>query len=273
MKIKAHAKINLRLKVLGINEQKYHLLQMVNAKIGLFDKIIIKKLKKQSIIIDMPQIKTENNIVYKVVKNMFKEYQLSGGIYIKIKKNIPFGAGLAGGSADAASVILALDKIYKLNLTKEELQKEALKVGTDIVYCLENDICLVEGIGEKVQNFKKKIKRNVLLINPNIIVSTKEIYELYDEEKTYSYALTKEELHNLSFYDLLQNDLEPVVFKKYPIIKDLKEELIKEIELPVLMSGSGSTMFVLGNKKELKKWYKVYKRKYPNYQIHLTYIK
>lgn len=273
MKIKAHAKINLRLKVVGMNEQKYHLLQMVNAKICLHDTIIIKKLKQPKVVIDMLEIKQEDNIVYKVVENMFKTYLLPGGIYIKIKKKIPFGAGLAGGSTDAASIILAINKIYKLNLSKDQLQKEALKCGTDIVYCLENDICLVEGIGEQVQEFRKEVKQDILLINPNIVVSTKEIYELYDETKDYSKPLNLNQLQNLSYCDLLQNDLEKIVFEKYPIIKDLKEEIAKETKCPILMSGSGSTLFIMGKRKELKRWGKIYRKKYPKYQIHLTSIK
>lgn len=273
MRLKAHAKINLRLKVLGINENNYHLLQMVNVKIGLYDEIKIKKIKQQDIIVNMPEVVKEENIVYKVVKKMFEEYPLPGGIYIQIKKKIPLGAGLGGGSADAASVILAINQMYKLNLTYDEMKKIALGVGTDIVYCLENNPCLVEGIGEKIIPFEKKINKWVLLINPNLIVSTKDIYILYDKTKTYSQALSLTELYNMPLEDMLENNLEEVVFAQYPIIKELKERVAKDTNLPVVMSGSGSTIFVLGDKKELKKWYRAYKNKYPQYQIYLTYIK
>lgn len=273
MRLKAHAKINLRLKILGINEQNYHLLQMINVKIGLYDEVIIKKIKQSKIIIDMPGVVKEENIVYLVAERMFEKYQLPGGVCIKIKKKIPFGAGLGGGSTDAASIILAINQLYKLNLSKEDKQNIALEFGTDIVYCLENNPCLVERIGEKIIPFEKKIDKRALLINPNLVVSTKDIYNLYDNTNNYSKSHSLNELYQMSLENMLENDLEEVVFSQYPVIKNLKERIVKDTNLPVLMSGSGSTIFVLGDKKELKKWYRVYKKEYPQYQIYLTYIK
>ncbi len=273
MRLRAHAKINLRLKVLGINEQNYHLLQMINVKIGLYDEIIIKKIKKPKVIINMAGVVKEKNIVYLVAQRMLKKYQLPGGLYIKIKKKIPFGAGLGGGSTDAACVITAINELYKLKLSKEEQQNIALEFGTDIVYCLESNPCLVEGIGEKIIPFEKKIDKKILLINPNLIISTKEIYNLYDKAKNYSQGDSLAELYNMSLEDMLENDLEDTVFSQYPLIKKIKESIVRDTNLPVLMSGSGSTIFILGEQKELKKWYQVYKKEYPGYQIYLTYIK
>ena len=253
MKTKAYAKINLRLKVLGITNNSYHLLQMVNSKIGLYDEIIIKKIKEPIIDINMPQISKEDNLVYKVVKKMFDIYNLPNGLMIRIKKNIPLGAGLAGGSTDAASVMLAINKMYKLNISVEKLRNIALEFGTDIVYCLENKLALVEGIGEKITILDRKIKSDILLINPNINISTQKIFNLFDENKNYSSELTKGDIENLPIEDLLSNDLEKTTFNEYPDVRKIKEELKeKEIE-NVLMTGTGSTVFVLGKKKELKR--------------------
>lgn len=270
MKIKAYAKINLRLKVLGITDNSYHLLQMVNSKIGLYDGIIIKKVKEPIIDINMPYISKEDNLVYKVVKKMFEIYNLPNGIMIKIKKNIPIGAGLAGGSTDAASVMIAISKIYKLNISIEELRNIALEFGTDIVYCLENKLALVEGIGEKITTLDRKIKSDILIINPNINISTKEIFNLFDENKNYSSKLSKEEIENLPIEDLLSNDLEEITFSKYQDVREIKKELKEKKIENVLMTGSGSTVFVLGKKKELKKIYNEYKEK--GYYIYLTKI-
>jgi 4-diphosphocytidyl-2-C-methyl-D-erythritol kinase len=272
MKIKAYAKINLRLKVLGTTTNSYHLLQMVNSKVGLYDEVIIKKIRQKTIDIDMPYVSKEDNLVYKVALKMFNLFNLPGGIYIKIKKNIPIGAGLAGGSSDAATVINAINKMYKLNLNIDELRSIALEFGTDIVYCLENKLALVEGIGEKITILKRKIKSNVLIINPNFSVLTKEIFTLFDENKIYSDKLTIDKIESLSIEELLENDLEKTTFRLYPDVEKLKESLKNNGFKNVLMTGTGATLFVLGNKKELKGLYKKYQKEYKDYNIYLTKI-
>lgn len=268
MLTKSFAKVNLRLKVLGINSNNYHLLQMVNTKINFFDILKFKKTKNKEINIYMEEVNKEENLVYKVTKYMFDKYNLPGGINIDIKKRIMIGAGLAGGSANAASTIHAIDKMYKLNLNISKKREIAALFGTDIIYCLENSPALVEGIGEQIT--KIDIKRNhILVINPNIKISTKEIFSLYDELNKYSKPLKKEEIEKLNIYDLLENDLEEVVFNKYPEVKTLKEELLKYSN-NVLMSGSGSTLYVIDNLQNLKKIKKEIKNKYPEYIYVLT---
>ncbi len=272
MKIKAYAKINLRLKVLGTTTNSYHLLQMVNSKVGLYDEVIIKKIRQKTIDIDMPYVSKEDNLVYKVALKMFNLFNLPGGIYIKIKKNIPIGAGLAGGSSDAAAVINAINKMYKLNLKIDELRSIALEFGTDIVYCLENKLALVEGIGEKITILKRKIKSDILIINPNFSVLTKEIFTSFDENKIYSDKLTIDKIESLSIEELLENDLEKTTFRLYPDVEKLKESLKNNGFKNVLMTGTGATLFVLGNKKELKGLYKKYQKEYKDYNIYLTKI-
>ena len=114
MRTKAYAKVNLRLKVLGKNDNSYHLLQMVNTKIGLYDILNIKKTKKRVIDVLMDGVSQENNLIYKVACRMFELYNLPGGLKIKVIKNIPLAAGLAGGSADAAATINAINKMPKI---------------------------------------------------------------------------------------------------------------------------------------------------------------
>lgn len=271
MKVKAYAKINLRLKVLGITTNSYHLLQMVNCKVKLFDELILKKTKLKTIDVDMKEVKKEDNLVYKVASFMFEKYGLPGGIYIKVIKNIPIGAGLAGGSCDAAAVINTLNKMYNLKLTILEKREIALKFGTDIVYCLDDSLALVEGIGDRVSFLKRKIKDDVLIINPNFKLLTKDIFREYDLINNFSIADEKDVLEKKDIESLLENDLEKIVFNKYPEVKKIKEDLLSRNYPKVLMSGSGPTIFVLGNKKSLNKIYKEYKS--TRYNVVLTKIK
>lgn len=272
MKIKAYAKINLRLKVLGITENAYHELQMINCKVNLYDTIILKKIKQEVIKVDMPYVKQEDNLVYKIVNKMFEKYQLPKGLSVKITKKIPIGAGLAGGSTDAAAVINAIDKMYKLNLSMEEKRNLALEFGTDIVYCLENKLYLVEGIGDKVYPLSRQLKSSILIINPNFSVLTKDIFKEYDEKCGFSPRINIDKLEKMSLLEMLENDLEKVVFEKYKEIKNLKTSLQEKGYKYISMSGSGATIFVLGSKKNLKDLYKDLKKEYEDYKIYLTKI-
>lgn len=266
---KSYAKINLRLKVVGINDDNYHLLQMVNTKINFYDVLKFKKTKGKIINVYMKDVKQEENLVYRVASYMFNKYSLPGGLDIKIKKNIMIGAGLAGGSANAATTINAINKLYNLNLNIDEKREIASGFGTDIIYCLDNYPALVEGIGEKIKPFNISTKQNILIINPNIIIATKDIYNQYDALYKYSEPLDKEVLESLDLKKLLENDLEQVVFAKYPQILNLKKQVL-EYSSNVLMSGSGSTIYVIDELKTLKKIYKEIKKIYPEYKYVLT---
>lgn len=266
---KSYAKINLRLKVVGINDDNYHLLQMVNTKINFYDVLKFKKTKEKIINVYMKDVKQEENLVYRVASYMFNKYSLPGGLDIKIKKNIMIGAGLAGGSANAATTINAINKLYNLNLNIDEKREIASRFGTDIIYCLDNYPALVEGIGEKIKPFNISTKQNILIINPNIKIATKDIYNQYDVLYKYSAPLDKEVLESLDLKELLENDLEQVVFAKYPQILNLKKQVL-EYSSNVLMSGSGSTIYVIDELKTLKKIYKEIKKIYPEYKYVLT---
>lgn len=266
---KSYAKINLRLKVVGINDDNYHLLQMVNTKINFYDVLKFKKTKEKIINVYMKDVKQEENLVYRVASYMFNKYSLPGGLDIKIKKNIMIGAGLAGGSANAATTINAINKLYNLNLNIDEKREIASRFGTDIIYCLDNYPALVEGIGEKIKPFNISTKQNILIINPNIKIATKDIYNQYDALYKYSAPLDREVLESLDLKKLLENDLEQVVFAKYPQILNLKKQVL-EYSSNVLMSGSGSTIYVIDELKTLKKIYKEIKKIYPEYKYVLT---
>ena len=151
MKYKAYAKINLRLNVLGKNEFNYHNLSMLNAKISLADELEIIESTKNEVEYSVDSLNSlENDICLNVLNELIDEFKIKKRYHIYIKKNIPLGAGLGGGSSDVACIINAISELNKLNLTIEEKIKIGIKYGADVPYCLVNDISLVEGIGEKI---------------------------------------------------------------------------------------------------------------------------
>ena len=197
-----YAKINLALNVTNKSKpSSYHDLDMINFCINIKDSVSIKFLNDSTDKINVSCNKKdvpidENNLVCKVINKFKRVYKVSFSCNVFINKNIPLQAGLAGGSSDAATVINAINKIYKLNLKITELRKIALEFGTDIVYCLENKLAVVGGIGEIITPIKKKIKSSVLVINPNISVLTKDVFKKFDENNDFSEELTIEEIEN-----------------------------------------------------------------------------
>ncbi len=148
MVLKAYAKVNLTLDIVGKRDDGYHLLDSVFQSVGLFD--IVKVRASHNISVDCDGVKENENIAFVAAKKFFEFTGISGGAKIEIEKKIPFLSGLGGGSADAAAVIVALDKIYKTNLTKEELIKIALSCGADVPFCIFGGTARVSGIGEKL---------------------------------------------------------------------------------------------------------------------------
>ncbi len=269
MKYQAFAKINLRLNVLGKNEFNYHNLSMLNAKISLADELeIIESTKNQVEYSEESLNSLENDICLNVLNELIDKFKIEKRYHIYIKKNIPLGAGLGGGSSDVACIINAISELHKLNLTLEQKIELGVKYGADVPYCLINDISLVEGIGEKITKLSVDIDKKVIIVNPNLFVSTKDVFQNVTK---YSKGLSKDEIEKLIFnkeYDkLLINDLEEPSFKLNKELKHIKESLFEYGD--VVMSGSGSTMLVLTDDDACAK--KI-KDKYPNYLIEETYI-
>lgn len=262
--IKAYAKVNLRLKVLGKNEMNYHLLQMINAKISLYDEIYIKEDEINNVTFDIEELNhLKNNICLNALNDFCNKFNINKHYNIYIKKNIPQGAGLGGGSCDVAAILNYLNLSNNINLSYDELASFSLKYGSDIAYCLRDDICIVEGIGDKVIPLNVKLDENLIIIYPNIFSSTKEVYQNVIEYKSKedSYESLKEYIYNKKYNALLYNDLESPAFRVNPILKDIKNEL--SLYGNVIMSGSGSTFIVIPNniesKKELLKKQNIYK--------------
>lgn len=276
---KARAKINLNLEILEKREDGYHNIESVFQKINLYDEIYIRKNQTNTFELEtnFKVLNNNENIVYKAYISLKEKYPNITGVSVKINKKIPMQAGLAGGSTDCASFILGMNKLFNLNLSKNEIENIGKRLGADVVPCLYNRAIISEGIGDKVTQINTNFKYYILVIKPEVSCSTKEMYEKLDLQNKFMYynksksiikALENNNLEVLC--DNLYNAFEEVVEPK-EIIKNLKFELINSEAINSLMTGSGSAVYgIFKNKQEAKKAYKILKEKYQVY-ICLSY--
>jgi 4-diphosphocytidyl-2-C-methyl-D-erythritol kinase len=267
---KAYAKINLFLNVINKRFDGYHDLEMVMASVNLYDELSFKLNHSKTINIESNITitkKIEENIVFKIIKHLQTTYNIDQGVDVFIKKSIPISAGLAGGSADAAAALRGLNKLWKLDLSFDELAEIGLKYGSDIPFCIYNKLCIAKGRGEKLFFLDKKLNIPILLINPRIPVSTKEVFS-----KVLKEDLVERKISNMTnaIYNHnvpliireLHNSLEPIAFKMEPKIEQIKKQLLQWGAEGALMSGSGATVFAIGNKKILKQLSELFNDKY-----------
>lgn len=262
MKLKALAKINLGLDVLGRRENGYHDVRMVMQTIYLYDNITLQKIETPEI-----QLKTnlhflpldDKNIAYKAAKLLMDEFELEGGIQITLDKHIPVAAGLAGGSSNAAAVLVGMNRMYDLGLSQQELMARGVKLGADVPYCIMRGTVLAEGIGEMLTPLSPLPKCYVLVAKPAISVSTKTVYEKLDSHEIEEHPDIDGIISGLDEGDLrkvassMGNVLERVTIDDYPIIEDIKDVMKNNGALGAMMSGSGPTVFGIYDDKKLAK--------------------
>ncbi|AIY81792.1 4-(cytidine 5'-diphospho)-2-C-methyl-D-erythritol kinase [Clostridium botulinum] len=271
MNIKAYAKINISLDVIGKREDGYHLLKMIMQNIDLYDIVQVEKIPNGiKLKCNKPYVPTdERNLAYKAAK-LFKEtYNIKSGIYINIEKNIPVSAGLAGGSTDAAAVLKIMNKMFNINVPQSELMNLGLKLGADVPYCICGGTALCEGIGEKVTKLKPFRDKILVVVKPPFGVSTKEVYKAFDLSKVIFHPKTNElisniEKNNINFIvNNMKNLLENVTLGRYKIISTIKEEINTCGALGSMMSGSGPTVFgFFDDMLKAQKCYEKMKEKY-----------
>lgn len=246
VKLKAFAKLNLILQVFYKRDDGYHEIDSIMQSISLFDEITIEKIKNNVIILELNCDFLPNdhkNLAYKAADLFFKRANMPSGVKIFIDKKIPVGAGLAGGSSDAAAVLIGLNKLFDANLSESDLLLLGAKVGSDVPFCIIGGLCRCQGRGEIVApviGLDIKTKR-FILVKPAFSISTKWVYENFNEKFIVSYKIVDRQLRDnkLSFH----NDLEKVVFREYPEILKIKENLSHFGCSQTLMSGSGSCVF------------------------------
>lgn len=251
MIVKAYAKINISLDVVGKREDGYHLLKMIMQTIDLYDLLDIKTAEKGiNITCNKVYVPTDRrNIVYNAAELFMDTYNIKTGINIDIKKNIPVAAGLAGGSTDGAAVLKVMKELYKPDISDKELMDIGVKIGADIPYCIVGGTALCEGIGEKVTPLKQFQNKILVLVKPKFGVSTKEVYKCFEIDKVFKHPCTGKliqaiEEDNLEFVSSnMKNLLENVTLRKHSILKDIKEEMLGQGALGSMMSGSGPSVF------------------------------
>lgn len=251
MLIKAYAKINISLDVVGKREDGYHLLKMIMQTIDLYDYINIKKYDNGiKLACNKAYVPTdERNLAYKAADLFINTYDIDGGVEIYLKKNIPVAAGLAGGSTDAAAVLKAMRNLYKPEISDDELMRLGLKIGADVPYCIIGGTALCEGIGEKITKLVTFRNHILIVVKPSFGVSTKEVYKNLDISKINKHPDTELLIKSMEEENLfrvsknMKNVLENVTLRKHTIIKNIKKELLDMGAMGALMSGSGPTVF------------------------------
>jgi 4-diphosphocytidyl-2-C-methyl-D-erythritol kinase len=261
--IDAPAKINLTLDVLYKRPDGYHEVEMIMQSIALKDHVTLEPLPQKvvEVFTDCPCLPAgENNLAYKAAKLMISEFNLDAGVKITINKNIPLAAGLAGGSSDAAAVILGMNELFDLKKSRQELMTLGKRIGADVPFCIHGGTALARGIGEKVEALKPLPKVALLLVKPPYLVSTREVYSRLDVKAirkrpdTPAMVRTIEEENIYAMAGELCNVLEEVTFSLHPELESIKEELKRHGALGSLMSGSGPTVFgIFESEKEVRR--------------------
>lgn len=245
----APAKVNFRLDVLNKRPDGYHELHMIMQRIDLCDEIEISTRQELGISLscNLPYIpRDRRNIVWRAAEEMLKHSGKNVGININIKKMIPVGAGLGGGSSDAATTLMGLNDLLGAGLTDQQLMAIGLQLGADVPFFIFKKSAVAEGIGEKLTPLEHIPQLWLLLVTPAIHVSTAWVYQ--NLNLTSEKVAAKIPLLYKSAADvcrILANDLEAVTIGRYPLIAGIKSKLMASGADGALMSGSGSTVFAV----------------------------
>jgi len=247
----AYAKINLFLEVLKKDEDGYHLIDTLFSEISLHDslKFSLTKYHDIKILSNVVDLRTKDNLVYKVAVFIQDKYSVRYGAKIELRKSIPIAAGLGGGSSDAATTIVGLNRIWDLNLSKDEMHAIARRFGSDINFFLEGYQAIGSGRGDMIEPLETDFDiRNILLVNPNFSIMSREAYELVE------FSNPNPDLRDLlrtHDSDYCFNRLESGILRKYPILSDIFDHLYAIGAKKVMLSGSGPTIigFFDGHKK------------------------
>ncbi len=261
--IKAPAKINLGLDVLRRREDGYHDLKMIMQTVALFDTLTFEINDGEGITLTCNNSELpvdDNNLVVKAVRMLADEFDIKKSFSIHLEKHIPVAAGMAGGSTDAAAAFIAVNDIFSLGLTKEQLMKRTVKLGADIPYCIMQGTALSEGIGDILTPLKPLDNVTVLIAKPPIGVSTGFVYTNLKLTPEVTHPDIDGIIRAMSDGDLpkwtglLENILETVTIPAYPVIDDIKQTMLSNGALGSLMSGSGPTVFgIFDNASNAKK--------------------
>ena len=250
---RARAKINLGLDVCRRLENGYHEVKMILQSVNIYDELTFQKRTTPDVVLSV-QSKDylgdlNSNLIVRAANLMKQQYNISDGIGIKLKKNIPVAAGMAGGSTDAAATMIAMNELFELGLSTEQLMKDSVSLGADIPFCIMGGTALAEGIGDKLTPLPAPPQAILLVVKPPIMVSTKWVSETLRVQELTSRpdidgmaeALRQGDLKGIT--NRMANVMETVTEKKYPIITDIKKMMIGTGAMNAVMSGSGPSIF------------------------------
>ena len=255
-RVKAYAKINLHLDVTEIRDDGYHNIEGIMQSISLCDIVDIEVTADERIIIECDEAGVpldEKNIAYKAARRFLDKTERDCGVIIKIKKNIPMAAGLAGGSADGAAVLVGLNELFDGAISETELYALGASLGADVPFCMACGCCLTEGIGEKMKRIKSLSENTVLVVAcGGEGVSTPAAYRMLDEKydnfKAYrpcGYADLEKSINDArdGFYEHIFNIFEEPISSVRPVVGEIKTLMQKNGALGAMMSGSGPSVF------------------------------
>lgn len=249
--IKAYAKINLGLDVVGRLPNGYHQVKMVMQTVGICDELTLQRADSGIVLTtDSGELPTdENNLIYRAARLMQENYGLREGVRIQLQKRIPIAAGMAGGSTDAAAAMKGMRELFGLPASDEELMTEAVKIGADVPYCVMGGTALAEGIGERLTALRAVPELTLLVAKPGISVSTQEVYRKLDATELKRHpdiggmveAIGEGSLRGIT--ERMENVLEGVTIPAHPVIETIKQRMLELGAYNSLMSGSGPTVF------------------------------
>lgn len=259
IKLKARAKINLGLDVVRKREDGYHEVRMIMQMINLYDRITLRRSTEPGIRVttNLPYLPVnEDNLVYRAAKLLMEEFKVTVGAEIELQKYIPVAAGMAGGSSDAAAVMVGVNRIFHLGLTKKQLMERGVKIGADVPFCIMRGTALAEGIGEVLTPLPAMPHCSLVIAKPKIHVSTKFVYGNLKASELKEHSDIDGQVQALREGSLEQlvakmgNVLETVTVPAYPVIDEIKRTMLKNDAMGAMMSGSGPTVFGIFEREE-----------------------
>ncbi len=259
LRLRTPAKINIHLSVLNRRADNYHEIETLFQAIELYDELIIRKREGHSslAVTNHRDLDNENNLVMRALRWLENVSGRSLNVELKLTKKIPVAAGLGGGSSDAAATLIGLKEFFQLSeVSDEQMRQGAVSLGADVPFFLTGGVAIGAGIGEKLTPIDFKCDYNVLLVNPGFSVSTAEIFAAFsrvltDQKKkgTLPGLLRR----GVELAELLHNDLQRVAESMYPEIAAIRETLAQSGMTEVLMTGSGPTVFAVGDPESLQR--------------------
>lgn len=247
----APAKVNFALDILGKRNDGYHEMRMINHVIRLADELFFSDSDSGQIefFCDDPTVPTgKDNLIVRTAESIKQEFDICRGVHIVLKKKIPMEAGLGGGSADAAATIRGLNRLWQLGMTREDMCDFGARIGADVPYCVSGGTALVEGFGERITDLNALPEMNVLVIKPQIAISTPAAFKMSDQWPQLKHLDMDGLVCAVNAGDwtaacsLAGNSFEDPVFDRWPEIEGIKQKCFENGALYVTMSGSGSTI-------------------------------